>query len=146
MASLVGRISTPMLGWYASTKHAIEGLSDALRMEVRQFGIDVVIIEPGPVRTEFETVAFAAFERIDHEADYRAMADAFEKYNRRLYAKAPGPASTVNAVLTAIHATRPRRRYATTRLAKLAPCLRRWLGDAFFDWAMLRAFSTTSRP
>ncbi len=139
MASLVGRLSTPMLGWYASTKHAIEGMSDALRMEVRQFGIDVVVIEPGPVQTEFETVATASFERIDHPADYRAMATVFQKYNRELYAKAPGPAGTVNAVLAAIEARRPRRRYATTRLAKIAPFLRRWLGDGFFDWAMLNS-------
>ncbi|HOU91241.1 MAG TPA: oxidoreductase [Polyangiaceae bacterium] len=136
-SSVVGQISMPMLGWYASTKHAVEALSDALRMELGPLGIDVVVIEPGPVRTEFEATAFATFARVAHPEEYRARAAAFERFSHAMYAKAPGPESTADAVMKAIHARRPRARYATTWMAAVLPRVRRWLGDRLFDWAML---------
>lgn len=136
-SSVVGHISMPMLGWYASTKHAVEAMSDALRMEVGPLGIDVVLIEPGPVQTEFEAMAFATFDRLEHPAEYRERAAAFKRFSRAMYAKAPGPESTADAVLRAIHARRPRARYATTTMAKLLPRLRRWLGDGLFDRALV---------
>jgi short-subunit dehydrogenase len=136
-ASVVGHVSTAVLGWYASTKHAVEGMSDALRMEVKHLGIDVVVIEPGGVKTEFDEVAFANLDKVEHPEDYKAMVAAFRRYCENLYAKCPGPESTADAVVRAIKAKRPKTRYATTVDAKLLPKVRRWLGDGVFDSLIL---------
>lgn len=64
LASIVSHVSAPILGWYASTKHAIKGMTEALRMEVRDLGIQVVEIEPGAVRTSFEEVAFGTMDDV----------------------------------------------------------------------------------
>ena len=51
ISSVLGKAYNPLYGWYVSSKHALEGWSDVLRLEVKQFGIDVVIIEPGMIKT-----------------------------------------------------------------------------------------------
>ena len=139
-ASIVGHVSIPVLGWYASTKHAVEAMSDALRMEVKRLGIDVVMIEPGAVKTEFDEVAFAALDKVEHPEDYQALVTAFRERSENAYAKCPGPESTADAVLKAIKARRPKFRYATTTDAKILPKVRRWLGDRLFDKAILSQF------
>jgi short-subunit dehydrogenase len=139
-ASVVGHISTPMIGWYASTKHAMEATSDALRMEVKRLGIHVVLIEPGAVRTEFEETALAALDAVDHPEDYTSIASGFRKYIQKMYAKSPGPESTARAVLKAIQTKRPKARYATTFDAKFLPRARRLMGDRLYDAAVLSQF------
>ena len=57
ISSIGGRLTTPLGGWYHATKYAVEALSDALRMELRPFGIDVVVIEPGCIRTAWWAIA-----------------------------------------------------------------------------------------
>jgi NADP-dependent 3-hydroxy acid dehydrogenase YdfG len=136
-ASIVGHVSLAILGWYASTKHAIEGMSDALRMEVKHLGIDVVIIEPGAVKTEFDKVAFGTLDKVEHPADYQALVKAFRKYSENMYGKCPGPKSTADAVVKAIKAKSPKTRYATTTDAKFLPKLKRLLSDRMFDKAIL---------
>ena len=74
ISSIGGRLTTPLGGWYHATKYAVEALSDALRMELRPFGIDVVVVEPGGIRTEFrrrwpnheESTAKGKRKRIPH--------------------------------------------------------------------------------
>lgn len=139
-ASMVGHISFPVMGWYASTKHAIEGMSDALRMEVKPFGIDVVVIDPGPVKTEFDAVGVAALDRLETPEDYKPLTAGFSNYMANLYARCPGPESTADAVVKAIKAKRPKTRYATTATARLLPRIRRWAGDRLFDSMSLRQF------
>lgn len=138
MASTAGHLSTPVLGWYASTKHAVEAISDALRMEVKHLGIDVVIIEPGFVKTDFSKVSFAILDQLEHGEDYKALIAAFRKSYETNFAKSPGPESTADAVLKAIRAKHPKNRYATTIDAKILPKVRRWLGDRLFDRLILR--------
>jgi len=65
-ASVVSHVSMAGLGWYASTKHAIRAVADALRQETRDLGIDVVLIEPGAVRTGFDQMAFQNLDAVDH--------------------------------------------------------------------------------
>ena len=57
ISSMGGKLTTPLGGWYHATKYAVEALSDALRMELRPFGIDVVVVEPGGIRTEWSSIA-----------------------------------------------------------------------------------------
>jgi short-subunit dehydrogenase len=136
-SSVVGKVSMPALGWYASTKHAVEAMSDALRMEVRDLGIYVVMIEPGPVRTEFEETAFATLDKLVHPEEYMPLIAAFKRYSRAMYAKAPGPESTANAVLRAIKARRPKSRYPTTMMAKMLLKVKWLFGDGLLDRAIL---------
>jgi short-subunit dehydrogenase len=58
ITSVGGKMATPLGGWYHASKYAVEGLSDSLRLEVKQFGIDVIVIEPGGVKTEWGAIAF----------------------------------------------------------------------------------------
>ncbi len=63
ISSVGGKFGTPLGGWYHASKHALEGYSDSLRNEVRPFGIDVIIIEPGAIESEWSGVAAAEAER-----------------------------------------------------------------------------------
>jgi len=136
-ASLVSHLSGAGFGWYAATKHAVAAMADALRQETRAFGIDVVLIEPGIVQTEFDTVALGALARVEHPDDYRPLVKGFRQRMADSYAKGPGPESTAQAMLKAATARRPKTRYRTTLDARLLPAVRRMVGDRFFDMVFL---------
>ena len=82
ISSIAGFLSTPVFGWYSASKFAIEGVSDALRMEVAQFGIDVVLIQPGLIDTPFLAKQAKEMSRIDHPADYDEVVNALERLTR----------------------------------------------------------------
>ena len=90
-----GRLTFPGGGWYHASKHAVEAFSDALRFEVQGFGIDVVVIEPGPIRTGFGEAAVGTIEPEDgpygrfNAAVGAATAGAYE--NRLRAALGGGP-------------------------------------------------------
>ncbi len=138
MSSLVGHVSTPFMGWYAATKHSLKALSEALRMEVSSFGINVVMIEPGAVKTEFEDVALKSLEAVKHHKDYKKMISNFKANFKEIYKKAPGPESTVKAVLSAINSSHPKTTYKTTLDSKLFSTAKRFISDKAFDKAVLR--------
>ena len=108
-----GRLVSFMGGWYHATKYAVEAFSDALRMEVKQFGIDVILIEPGGIKTDWGHIA------ADHLAD-SAKGGAYEKtalkvaegmhkqYNGNMMSK---PQVVVKATVKAVNARRPKPRY-----------------------------------
>lgn len=82
MSSVGGRLSQPGLGAYCASKFALEALSDALRPEVRRFGIDVVLVEPGPVATPFSEKADEVIEsNRDEDGPYRALYDSVGDFN-----------------------------------------------------------------
>ena len=132
LASIVSHVSAPILGWYASTKHAIKGMTEALRMEVRDLGIDVVEIEPGAVRTGFEEVAFATLDKVQAPSDYDTVVRGMSNASRNMYKSAPGPESTANAIVTAIEASRPRAVYKTTMDSHILPRIKRLIGDHLY--------------
>ena len=146
MSSVAGRVTMPGSGPYSATKFAIEAMSDALRFEVRGFGIDVVIVEPGPIRTRFTATANAGLPDVDgaygayHEAV--AKADAEADQSKLL---AGDPEDVARAVERAITARRPRTRYRVTVPARLLPTIRRVLPDRTFD-AFLRTQAPPPRP
>ena len=122
-ASVVSHISTTGLGWYAATKHAVKAMAEALRMEVMDLGINVVQIEPGPVKTKFHSTANTTYPaKID--PDYRPVIQAFERFQNRLYANAPSDQSTIKALLHACVSDRPKWVYRTTFQAKAFAILR----------------------
>jgi NAD(P)-dependent dehydrogenase (short-subunit alcohol dehydrogenase family) len=142
LSSVAGRVTMPGSGVYSSTKFAIEALSDALRFEVRAFGVHVVLVEPGPIRTAFTATANDSLPAGDGPyAAYHAAvakADAEADQSRLL---ADDPQDVAKTVERAISARRPNTRYRVGVPARLLPSLRRALPDRAFD-----AFLRTQAP
>ncbi len=113
VSSVISKFSLPMLGWYASTKHALEGMADALRQEVAQFNIDVVKIQPGAANTGFGATAFAQLEQSNVPEDYRAMIDASIKSLENNFASAPGAEDTAETIVNATELVSPKITYIT---------------------------------
>jgi NAD(P)-dependent dehydrogenase (short-subunit alcohol dehydrogenase family) len=155
IGSMGGRLTFPGGGYYHSTKYALEALTDALRFEVAGFGIDVVLIEPGFIRTGFSeaaagTVPAAPDAPADGDAPgadpYRAftaglLASTRTVYEKGVAARLGGDADDVaGVVLEAITADRPKARYPVTASARLLRALRVALPDRAWDAFMARLF------
>jgi len=144
-SSVLGFVTLPWRGAYNCTKHALEGLSDTLRIEMRGTGIDVILIEPGPVTSKIRQNAIPHFEKwIDWEASPRA--DAYRAgLKKRLYeSSGPDafelPASAVTKKLIhALEARRPRARYYVTAPTHMMGTLKRLLPTRALDWVLARA-------
>ena len=132
----------PTGGWYHARKYAVEALSDALRVEVAPFGISVVLVEPGLIRTEFESVAAGGLASGDPAGPYAALRRHSEEVTRRGYASRLGadPAAVADVVKHAVEAARPRTRYVVTPAAKAQVQLRRFGGDRLWDAVMRRTY------
>lgn len=140
VSSMGGRMVLPMGGWYHSTKYAVEALSDALRMEVRPFGIDVVLIEPGVIKTAFDATAGLSTE-VDLDSPYANL----EAANGRVYASAYGTRAAsaeygAKSYVRAVESRRPRHRYLNTAGGRAAVYARHLLGSRFWDDAVGRVY------
>ena len=101
ITSVMGRISTPGFGWYAASKHAIEAITDAVRGEVMEFGIEVVLIAPGLIKTEFVPKQLDLLKTVAHPPAYRKLLDGVHTLLVD-EPKAPGPEIIAKAVLDAL--------------------------------------------
>ena len=136
VSSVGGKIHIPLGGWYHATKFALEGWSDCLRSEVSQFGIDVIIIEPGAIDTEFNDVFSGPLLERSGDGPYKNMAHGLVNYAREMESKPSGssPPSVIADVITrAVQARRPKTRYAAGKLAKPILLARRLTTDRMFD-------------
>jgi NAD(P)-dependent dehydrogenase (short-subunit alcohol dehydrogenase family) len=133
LSSVAGKVSTPFAGWYSASKHAVEALSDALRAEVAPFGIQVVMMQPGSIKTEFGDIALNELQKASNLPAYRQTAAAFEKLIRNSYRNAPGPEVVAETIYRAIAGGQPRTRYAFPNDSRLFIFLRKWLPDRMFD-------------
>lgn len=139
VSSVVGRLAIPMSGWYAATKHALEALSDALRMEVAPFGIDVAIIEPGPILTEFQDVAQETLGRLEGDvAAYDRMIRDLHAARKEAMLGWISADACAAVMLEAAQVPRPRARYPITRLAWAMLCARWLLPTRVLDWILSR--------
>ncbi|RZS56309.1 short-subunit dehydrogenase [Microcella putealis] len=135
VSSIAGRIYEPLGAWYHATKFAVEGLSDSLRLEVAPFGIDVTIIQPGPIRTEWNTIARESMTAISGEGPYADIA----RRMRATYEKIDGgrtagtPEQVADAIVRAATARRPKTREAVPASAKTVVGARRLLSDRAMD-------------
>ena len=136
VSSMGGKMYTPLGAWYHATKHALEGWSDCLRIELEPHGIDVVILEPGFIRTEFGDVMSQNFKRGGSGA-YDQLSDVLEKAARESYERNTGrrsrPAYIADVVVKAVRARRPSTRYARGTMGPEMMFLRRLLPDRWFD-------------
>lgn len=121
ISSVVGRLALPFFGPYNSTKHALEALSDAMRNELKPFGVDVVIIEPGAINTGFSEVERKSLE--EYAAQPSPYAEQIKKvlaFQKDLHPNAAKPDVAARAIVRAVEARRPRARYVTPFLPNRA--------------------------
>lgn len=139
-SSMGGKMYTPLGAWYHATKHALEGWSDCLRVEVKQFGINIVLIEPGLISTEFGDVVTERLKKTSGAGAYKPLVDAMARTLTNSYKKGRGspPSLIAKTVSKAIRAKRPKTRYLVGQNAKLFVFARRFFGDRIFDWLLLR--------
>ncbi|WP_406197393.1 SDR family NAD(P)-dependent oxidoreductase [Kitasatospora sp. NBC_01560] len=147
ISSMAGRFSPPGGAFYHASKHAVEAISDSLRLEVAPFGIRVVVVQPGPTITGFATTAVGTMQGgpADDGADpYGAFRrDLADMYAHRTFTRRAGavPAETATRVIVrAVTARDPRARYAIGALARSTMLAKRLLPDAAFDALMRRSF------
>ena len=146
ISSMGGRIYTPMGAWYHATKFALEALSDSLRLEVAPFGIRVVIIEPGAIRTEWGQIAADNLRSVSGDGPYRDLARrtarTLASSSRPDASMVSGPSVIARTVVTAATARRPRTRYAVGAGAKPLILARTILPDRVFDRLITRAVAS----
>ena len=147
IGSMGGRITYPVGGFYHATKYAVEAISDALRVEVKPFGIDVILVEPGLVRTNFESRVSESLETGAQgdgaETAYGDLLAANDKRTTSGYANdfmATGPEAVAAVIVKAVESSRPRSRYVVTPAAKAIINLRRFGGDRVWDATMRRQY------
>jgi NAD(P)-dependent dehydrogenase (short-subunit alcohol dehydrogenase family) len=145
VSSVGGRVTFPLLGAYNATKYAVESLSDALRMELAPFGVQVVLIEPGSIATEFGQVAVGTVSVSEGSPYARALAAAQET-NERFARRAAGPDTVAQAIELAITARRPRARYVTPWDTYVLLLLSRLLPTSWFDALQSRVMGLTPEP
>jgi len=137
ISSIGGKFATPLGGWYHASKFALEGLSDALRMEVRPFGIDVVVIEPGGVKSEWSEIAMQNAERISGHSVYKSMVEKFVTTARKIDPKSAKPIVIARLIEKAIITAKPKTRYVAGYLAKPILFARKILSDRMLDSVLM---------
>jgi short-subunit dehydrogenase len=149
ISSMGGRTTLPGGAFYHASKHAVESFSDALRMEVSQFGIDVVLIEPGPVRTPWNDVAASSVTAADETTD---GADPYAEYKSAvsasfasvttgpMYRFASSAEDVARVIAQAVTARRPRTRYLINGVARGLVLMKRMLPDRIHDAVLRRQY------
>ena len=140
ISSVGGRIWMPIGGWYHATKHALEVLSDALRVETRSFGVRVVVVQPGSIKSEWAGIAAEGLEKHATDTPYTSLVEPVARALRSP-PFASDPEVVASAVSKAVNTRSPRRRYATPWDAKLFIFLR-WLLP---EWAWERLIAAALR-
>lgn len=142
-SSVLGLVALPFRGAYVTSKFALEGLTDTLRLELRGSGISVSLIEPGPILSRFRDNAYAAYrQHIDVEASvFRAT---YARMEKRLAQEGPvqpftlPPEAVLKKLIHALESPRPRARYYVTVPTHLMATLRRMLPTSGLDWTLRR--------
>ncbi|MGF1472457.1 MAG: oxidoreductase [Rubrobacteraceae bacterium] len=150
ISSMGGKLTFPGGGFYHATKHAVEAISDALRFEAGGFGVDVVLVEPGLIRTGYAETAAGSIGEVE-TGPYAAFDAAVARAPRETYERGPlaklgaGPEAVAEIVEKAITAEKPRARYPVTPSAWLLMTLRRILPDRAWDGFLRSQFPQPGR-
>ena len=148
LSSVAGKVAIPFAAPYCASKHALEALSDSLRVEIAPFGVRVVIVEPGPIVTRFGQTARSLVQPLlsrgggPYAGFYRGAERAMDVDFQR--GKRP-PEVVARIVLKAIESAKPRTRYPVTAMARMYIPLRRLLPDRLFDRQMKKALRLPDR-
>lgn len=134
-SSMGGKIYTPLGAWYHASKHAIEGFSDCLRLELKEFHINVVVLEPGIIQTEWGDIMLDNISRFSSKGFYASLTNKLVNATKKMYEKGQGSKVKVIAdtVRKIINAKKPKTRYRAGYFAKPMVWMRIYLGDKLFD-------------
>ncbi|MCB9641411.1 MAG: oxidoreductase [Myxococcales bacterium] len=144
ISSMGGKLYTPLGGWYNATKHALEGFSDCLRFETEQFGIDVVVIEPGSIESEWGGIAVDSAMKYSGQTAYAPLAQSFKSLSEGGSVRPSPPKVITDLVVKALRAKKPKTRYVAGAAAKPFMFLRRWVSDRAFDKILHRMMKSSS--
>ena len=139
MSSMGGKVYTPFGAWYHATKYALEGWSDCLRIELKSFGIDVILIEPGVIKTEFQDVMMDSTVERSIGTPYEKKLKALEKATQEMYERGIGspPSTITKLIVKAINSHHPKRRYVGGLFAKPMLFIKKWFGDKMYEKAIM---------
>ena len=142
ISSVAGRFGYPLFGWYCASKHALEGLTDALRLETRPWGIRAVLVEPGPVATEWFDVSMehAGPQKEDASNPYRPFFADAEAIEEEMMKRAATAEQVASVILKACLKGRPKARYAVTFMARSSILAMRLLPRALLDALIRKQF------
>ncbi|MCK8074751.1 oxidoreductase [Vibrio sp. 1CM2L] len=135
-SSIGGKIYAPMGAWYHASKHAIEGFSDCLRLELEPKGINVVVLEPGAIKTEFPEVMSKQVLGNSGNGPYQDLAKRVSNLSLKESGKdgAGSPTSVISKVIQEIiNSPKPKTRYAAGKFSTTTLLMRRFLSDRAFD-------------
>ena len=138
ISSMGGRFVSACGAWYHASKYAVEALSDALRIELAQFNIKVVLIEPGIIKTNWDNIAFDNLRKTSHGGAYEDFANKMITKFNKLYTNkfATKPEKVSEVILKAINSEKPKTRYLVGFLSKTLVILHNILPNRYFDWVM----------
>lgn len=141
-SSVGGKIFTPLSAWYHASKHAIEGWADCLRMELRAFNIDVIILEPGGIATEFSDVLMKPLIQRSQDSAYKDFSNAIIKAYKRFDESNTNadPSVIGEVVVKIVNTSKPKTRYSAGTGAKTMLLARRFLSDRMFERLTHRIF------
>jgi len=142
IGSLAGFVPIPFQGAYSASKHAIEGLSESLDHEVRQFGVRVSVIEPGFTRTDIDHNRQVAGHLL---APYASAGHHVLSINPENIARGEDPAKVASLVLKAVRSRSPRLRYLAGRQATLTNLALKFLPSALFDLGLRKQFGLAAK-
>lgn len=142
-SSVGGKIFTPLGSWYHASKHAIEGWSDCLRMELKAFNIDVVILQPGGIATEFSDVLMTPLLERSKDSAYKDFVDTIVRSYRKFDENNTNsdPLVIGETIVKIINSSRPKTRYSVGTGATAMLVLRWFLSDRMFERMTFRIFN-----
>jgi short-subunit dehydrogenase len=134
ISSVGGKIAFPLGGWYHASKFALEALSDSMRNEVKNFGIDVIVVEPGATQSEWGNVATDILMKTSGQTAYKELATKTHDLFTKLSKNVAEPIVIAKLVMKGIEAKNPKARYTTSQMASsLLLFLKRMLSDKQMD-------------
>jgi NAD(P)-dependent dehydrogenase (short-subunit alcohol dehydrogenase family) len=148
VSSVVAHVSTPLMGAYNSSKAALNALSESLRMELAGSGIDVVMIEPGVIKTDFRANAdkhWPGVEALRDSPYYESYSSWWATWQARLAGSMTGPSAVARVIVRAIESRRPKTRYKVTLAAHIAPLIWSVLPDRVSDRIVCRGFGLPAK-
>ncbi|GAB2657232.1 oxidoreductase [Flavihumibacter cheonanensis] len=137
ISSIGGKFATPYGGWYHASKFALEALSDSLRNEVKQFGIDVIVVEPGGVKSEWASITIDNLKKSSIDSVYKEGVDKFAQFLEKSSKNNSEPEVIAKLILKGIESKKPKFRYVGGYNAKMAVVARKLLSDQVFDTVIL---------
>lgn len=143
MSSISGKVGFPGFGPYASSKFALEGFSECLAMEVKPFGIDVILVEPGAYGTPIWEKSFSQMSMASH-SPYQGLLDSVLQYSQRSATESGDPSDVAKLIGKVATVSSPSFRYALPRGTSLTMLMKQWLPDRWFHRIILNLLNRKS--